>query len=110
MAQETASALDSLTSSLISNEVYSATTDPTLVDRPVEGLVHGALKHAWAINNNHKMSHIFDSVNPARQFRREMVYDQDASFPEHSSADDEYLTDTDGPAPGWMPFNPEPHR
>lgn len=100
---------NSLARSPVLREVYSATTDPTKVDRPVGVLVHAALRHAWTINNDHKMAHIFDSVNPARQFKRGMPDDPEASFPEYGPENDEYVTDTDGPAPGWMQFNPKPY-
>lgn len=57
---------------------YKDTTDPGSVTRPVTNLVDPALATAWSVNKKHKMAFIFDAINPARQFKRDQLYDDDA--------------------------------
>lgn len=81
---------------------YPETTDPQHVTRPVPNLVDPALKAAWKINTAHRMSLIFDSVIPVRQFQRGVPYDDDAK-PEDAFAkydpnpeDDSDVTEDEG--------------
>jgi hypothetical protein len=81
-----------------------STADPSEVRRPVISLVDPALAAAWKVNQTHNMCFIFDSVSPARRFKRGMVFDEAADFPEDTHDGD--ITETDGPDPGWMPVDP----
>lgn len=81
------------------------------VDLQLGDLVHGAMGHAWRINSDHPMAFIFDTVNPARQLRKGMLYSDEADFPElDSEHHSQHVTYVDTAAPGWMPFNPPPYR
>jgi len=79
-------------------------TDPAKVRRPVISLIAPALADAWRINRKHDMCFILDAVSPARRFKRGMIYDDEATFPDDTR--DGYITETDCPAPGWMPVDP----
>ena len=78
--------------------------DPAKVVFPVAKLINAALVGAWRVNRGHKMCFIFDAISPARRFKRGMVYDEEADFPEDTCDGD--ITETDGPDPGWMPVDP----
>lgn len=95
-----------LPSSPISDSSYPETTDPTKVTRPVEELVHEMMSRAWKVNNDRPMCFIFDVVNPARQFKRGMLYDEDAEFPDYGPEPWDDLTEADTDEPGWMPYKP----
>lgn len=56
---------------------YAVVRRPRLVSKPVEELVVPILKDSWAINRRNRMGLIFDVVNPARQFKRGAVYNDD---------------------------------
>jgi len=104
---------------------YEATTDPSLVDRPVPEHVDSALSRAWKIEPKHPMCLIFDVISPVRRFKRDSVYveklnersaDHDEERPtelvdEASFADydDPDLSDTDA-VPSRMPAYPVPYR
>jgi hypothetical protein len=93
-----------------SDEEYSAITDPKAITRAVGGLVHEAMGDGWIVHPNRAMACIFDAVNPVRQFKRGMPYDERLDFPEYPSEDCEDLTETDTAPPGWMPFGPKAYR
>ena len=80
-------------------------TDPKKVRRPIPHLVSPALAAAWSIHQNHDMCFILDAVSPARRFKRGMVFDDQADFPQDTCDGD--ITETDGPTPGWMPVDPD---
>ena len=79
-------------------------TDPAKVKQPILHLIDPALVAAWDINTDHEMCFIFDAISPARRFKRGMVFNEDADFPQDTCDGD--ITETDGPDPGWMPVNP----
>lgn len=91
-------------------EEYAHTTDPEKVTEPVLDLVHRNLKNAWRINKNHSMCFIFDAVNPARQFKRGMLYNERSDFPDYGPEPWDDLTETDTKAPGWMPYKPRVYK
>ena len=81
---------------------YPETTDPVRITRPVLNLVDPALKGAWKINTTHRMSLIFDSVIPIRQFQQDVLYNNSAR-PEDAFAkynpnpeDDPNVTEDEG--------------
>jgi hypothetical protein len=53
---------------------------------------------------------LFDVVSPARRFKRGMVYDDDATFPEYDEGNPGDITETDGDPPGWMPYMPRVYQ
>ena len=79
-------------------------TDSTKIKRPILGLISPVLARAWRVNQEQKMCFIFDLRSPARRFKRGMVYNEDANFPQDSCDGD--ITETDGPGLGWMPVDP----
>lgn len=104
------SAFNAATSSAHGDNDYVTTTNHRIVTHPVESLVHQALRDAWMINSRLPMAYIFDSVCPARRWRRGMLFDEQADFPEYDPDYPKELTYTNGPPPGWMPFNVKPYR
>ena len=83
-------------------------TDPTKIKRPIISLISPALAAAWRVNQKHPMCFLFNPVSPARRFKRGMVYNEEADFPKDTHDGD--ITETDGPAQGWMPVDPEIFR
>lgn len=86
-------------------------TDPARITQPISAHVHDALKNAWRINRALPMCFIFDSVSPARQFKRGMLFSdvdfthQYPRYPKKDSSDVDDITETDGDPP-WMPYWP----
>ena len=85
--------------------------DPKLIDQPVERLVHESLRNAWVVNKSRPMCLIFDCVNPARQFKRGVLYDLDETtpFPNYDpdpERDGNVMEGDEGPHPGLQPYNP----
>jgi len=57
------------------------------------------------------MCYIFDTVNPAMQFKRGMAYDDEADdFPEYGPESSGDLTETDVAGSGLMPFKLRPYE
>jgi hypothetical protein len=81
-----------------------------MVDRPVEDLVHPSLRSAWKISNDLAMWYIFDVVSPARRFKRNTPYTEEADFADYGPQSYEDLTETDGEKPGWMPYKPPAYK
>ena len=79
-------------------------TDPAKVKRPVTSLISPILATSWRVYQKHDMCFIFDSTSPARRFKRGMIFNEEAEFPEDTHDGD--VTETDGPSPGWMPVDP----
>lgn len=88
---------------------YPQTTDPSEVREPVKKEVHRNLRTAWKVDTGHQMCYIFDSISPARQFKRGTPFDRNKEFPGFGPYPWDDLTDTDGEDPGWMPFAPVKH-
>ena len=69
-------------------------------------IVDENLTDAWTIHHSHKMCFIFDRVNPARQFARDMHYNEDIEFPD-ADARGGNVTETDmDDLIGLMPIRP----
>ena len=83
---------------------HGGSTDPAKVKWPITRLVGPSLATAWRVNQKHDMCFIFDSTSPAHRFKRGMVFNEEANFPEDTQ--DGEITKTDGPGPGWMPVDP----
>jgi hypothetical protein len=79
-------------------------TDPAKVNRPISTIVHENLKSAWAINKALPMCFIFDTISPARQFKRGTPFDEQGQFPEYSEGELNNVTETDGDPIPWMPY------
>ena len=85
---------------------YEETTDPRKVDRPVMNMVNRNLTDAWKVHHSHNMCFIFDCVNPARRFARDMHYNEDIDFPD-ADARGGNVTETDmDDGIGLMPIRP----
>jgi len=52
------------------------------------------------------MCFIFDTISPARQFKRGMPFDEDGEFPEYAEEESGNVTETDDNL-GLMPYMPE---
>ena len=91
---------------------YQEITDPKLVFKPVLDIVTPALRNAWAINNNNKMSLIFDVINPVRKFKRGALYDDNKDNPyadyDPNHDEDPNVTETDEDG-NTQPYNPIYH-
>ena len=85
-------------------------TDPTRVNRPISTAIHNNLKDAWMINKALPMCFIFDSVSPARRFKRGMLYTDDGDFPDYNEEDVGDVTETDTDLPGLMPYMPDEYQ
>jgi len=83
---------------------YSNTTDPKKVDRPVEDDVHSALSLSWKVNRDLEMWFVFDTISPARLFKRGAVRNDEDDFADYDTYEE--LTETDGDPPGWMQYKP----
>jgi hypothetical protein len=88
---------------------YPQVKDPSKVDRPIEEEIHENLSTAWKVDTGHQMCYIFDTISPARQFKRGMPFDDDKEFADYAPEPWEDLTDTDNEETGWMPFKPVKH-
>lgn len=85
---------------------YEKTTDPKKVDQPVMNIVNKNLTNAWKVDHSHNMCFIFDCVNPARRFARDMHYNEDIEFPD-ANARGGNVTETDmDDSIGLMPIRP----
>jgi hypothetical protein len=97
------------------NDPEPGETTPSNVNQPVSTLVHPNLTSAWTINKAMPMCFIFDTVLPARQFKRGLVFseDPDAPFPRHNEVDPGEITETDmdeSSGPGLTPIMHEQGR
>jgi hypothetical protein len=97
------------TSSISEDLEFGAFTDVQDVDSPVVSQVHKHMFHSWRVNKEHPMWLIFDSVNPARRFKRDMPYDEDADYPDLDPDDAGDVTETDLADSPQMPFMPAKH-
>ena len=92
---------------------YVDVDDPKRIIGPVPGLVCPALRNAWKINNFNSMGFIFDVINPARQFKRGMEYDEQSDSPyadyDPDPKNDPNVTETDEDAT-TQPYNPKIYR
>lgn len=69
-------------------------------------IVNENLADAWAVDNSHQMCFIFDRVNPARKFARDMHYNEDIQFPDADPGGGN-VTETDmNDGIGLMPIRP----
>ena len=80
-------------------------SDQAEIRRPSLKLIHPSLRSAWAINKHLPICFIFDTVSPARRFKRGTLFDEDADFPEYDEGESGNVTETDIPPPGLMPYN-----
>ena len=97
--------------SLLHEDNPSTITDPTRVSQPIKTLVDPVMSRAWTINTSNAMYYIFDTVNPAMQFKQGMAYDNQADdFPEYGLESSGDLTETDTVAPGLMQFKLRPYE
>lgn len=94
----------------LDDDDYMDITDVSEVAGPVESMVHERMAGGWKVNKDHPMWIIFDVINPVRQFKRGMEYDETKEFPGYGRAPWEDLTETDDPVPGWMPYAPIAHQ
>ena len=83
---------------------------PANVNGPIRALIHRNLANAWSINKKLQMCYIFDSVSPARHFKRGMPFSAKADFPILEGDELGNVTDTDVDPPGLMPYAHNPHR
>lgn len=74
---------------------YGETTDPGDVTKPVMALVHKNLKKAWRVDQKNQMCWIFDSVSPARQWKRGCLKTAEEEFVEYGPSPWPELTETD---------------
>lgn len=79
---------------------------PANIVQPISGLVHPALRNAWAINKSVNMCFVFDAASPARQFKRGVLFDEDGTFPDYNDEAPGEVTENDVDSPGLMPFMP----
>jgi hypothetical protein len=89
-------------------EDYPSITDPVKADRPVEDIVHESLSFGWKVNTRNQMWFIFDSVNPARQFKQGMRHDDSIDFPAPSLSFRD-VTEIDE-SPPLMQFAPREYK
>lgn len=83
----------------------SAKIDPVDISEPVTALVHKNLRNAWQINKNLPICFIFDSISPARRFKRGMPHNENIDFPVYNDKESGNVTETDDVAcPGWMQY------
>lgn len=84
-------------------------TNPANIEQPIMELIHPALLNTWIINKSVNICFIFDTVSPARQFQRGVVYKEDADFPEYNDGALGDVTETDENPP-LMPYQPRPYK
>ena len=84
-------------------------TDPVKINQPLSTVVHQSLTSAWQITRDLPMCFVFDSVSPARKFKRDMLFDEEADFPQFDDGQSGDVTETDVP-PGLMPYAPDEYR
>jgi hypothetical protein len=85
---------------------YEETIDPTALTIPVNEHVHSDLQRAWKINRCLPMWFVFDTVTPARQFKRGTYYLEEKSFADYGPEPWDDLTESDTGSPGWVPYKP----
>ena len=84
---------------------------PAYFDGPVQKLVHRSLTSAWRINDKLPMCFAFDSISPARRFKRDMPFSSKADFPILGEEEEPgNVTETDVDGPGLMPYAHNPYR
>jgi hypothetical protein len=84
-------------------------TTPANIEQPITGLIHPALLNSWTINKSVDLCFIFDTVSPARQFKRGVIYNDDDDYPEYDDGAPGDVTETDGDPP-LMPYQPRPYK
>lgn len=80
------------------------------IKQPISTLVHPTLKSSWVINPHMDMSLIFDTVSPARQFKRGTVDDGSQDFPVLDTGDLDDITETDAPGSSWIQYMPGKYK
>ena len=88
---------------------YEDVTDVTEVTGPVDSMVNQSMVGGWKVNKDLPMWLIFDTVNPVRQFKRGMPYDDDVDFPAYGPPPWDDLTESEDPIIGPMPYAPILH-
>ena len=88
--------------------------DPTNVELPIRAVVHRSMGSAWRVNKTLPMCFIFDSISPARRFKRGMPFSDSEKVALPILSDKEVgsgnVTETDGPDPGLMPYAHDPYK
>ena len=70
-------------------------TDSAKVGQPISASIHPNLQSAWRVNRNLPMCFLFDSISPARRFKRGMLFSDEADFPIYSHSEAGDVTETD---------------
>ena len=77
--------------------------DSARVGQPTSTSIHQNLQSAWRVNRRLPMCFIFDSISPARRFKRGMLHSEEADFPIYSDSEAGNVTETDA-TPALMPY------
>ena len=86
-------------------------TDPREVIEPVTKLIHISFAEVkWRLYTYHQMCWIFDSVSPARQWKRGTVYTDEDPWAEYGDSPWSELTETDDPRAPQQPYCPREHK
>ena len=86
---------------------YAETTDRSLVNRPVNRLVHADMSQVWKIFEHSQMCILFDAFSPLRQFKRGTVFNKDDDpYAEHDPRSTEDVTESDDEEAPLQPYKP----